>query len=511
VCGALIAFSLNLNNYFLSDDFAQIGRVLSGDFSVTWGQEYGGFLRPLFILSYVVDSSLWRMHPFGYHLTNVIVHGANAFLVFQIGNVLFRDSPVAGKNLIAIAAGTLFLLHPSHTEAVSWISGRADLLATFFVLLALLLYLDYLASRHKWHLILAILSFGLALLAKESAICLPFLLLVFGWKHTKQRKHLLATIALFLAVLGAFIALRAYAIGAVVGGYGTSQHLNFSPGWIRDRLLEASIRAVMPALPDNWSTFLFKPLQSPLFYLIVIIAGGIITAAIIARRRTYDLSQRREQNQTLLMLVLAFLLSLLPVISLRLSLYETLGERFLYLPTVFSVLMIACLAAILVHRRRLCYLILIGLVCFYSISLYRTTRLWREASQLAFAITQDLSMTATTDQLVVLNAPDNLRGVPVFHNGLPEALHYFPKEKAIARVEILSFQDLRSVSDATELTTAAEGLILRALNPLDRFERVRGADCFDTMSVQANLLKVQRRCESPTDVFFFSNGKMNKL
>ena len=81
VLAAAVAFSLNLNSYFLSDDFVQIGKVLQRNFAVTWGLAHGGFFRPLFIWSYVVDSWIWQARPFGYHLTNVALHGLNAFLV----------------------------------------------------------------------------------------------------------------------------------------------------------------------------------------------------------------------------------------------------------------------------------------------------------------------------------------------------------------------------------------------------------------------------------------------
>src|SRR5689334_22442927 len=87
---ALVAFSINLNSYFLSDDFVQIGKVLHGDFSVSWGQEHGGFFRPLFILSYVSDSRIWGVRPLGYHVTNVIFHGLNAFLVFTLASKLLQ-------------------------------------------------------------------------------------------------------------------------------------------------------------------------------------------------------------------------------------------------------------------------------------------------------------------------------------------------------------------------------------------------------------------------------------
>src|ERR1700694_5190458 len=84
------------------------------------------------------------------------------------------------KKAISIGAGALFLLHPSHTEAVSWISGRADLIATLFCLASLLFYLAYGRSKRAAHLAPSLFGFALALLAKESAICLPLLVVGVG-------------------------------------------------------------------------------------------------------------------------------------------------------------------------------------------------------------------------------------------------------------------------------------------------------------------------------------------
>src|SRR2546429_5627927 len=107
---AFVAFSININSYFLSDDFVQIGKVLHRDFSVSWGQEHGGFFRPLFIWSYVIDSRIWGARPFGYHFTNVMLHGLNAFLVFKLASKLVQSfAPTSsGRRGVAIAAGSLF-------------------------------------------------------------------------------------------------------------------------------------------------------------------------------------------------------------------------------------------------------------------------------------------------------------------------------------------------------------------------------------------------------------------
>ena len=513
---ALIAFSSNINSYFLSDDFVQIGKVLHGDFSVSWGQEHGGFFRPLFIWSYVIESRIWGVRPFGYHFTNVIFHGVNAFLVFKLTSKLvqrFAPTPIGGTR-VAIAAAALFLLHPSHTEAVNWISGRADLIATFFILASLLAYLAYANGAHTSRLIASLTCFVLALLAKESAICLPFLILVVGVvqpvRSKKTISQILKQFALFLSILAGFVVIRALFIGSIIGGYGTTQHLNFSPGWIRDRLLEASVRSVLPPLPITWLSFLFKPLQSPIFFLIVVVAIAAIATAAVARRSLYDAPERKFQNRFLLTLIILFLVSLLPVINLRLSLYETLGERFLYLPTVFACTLIAYACSLLIGNRKVALVLLICVLGFYSWSLYQTNMIWHEAAKLSHNVTADLTSSPSDDQILILNAPDNLRGVPVFHNGLPEALKYF--ENRNLQVQIVAYQNLQTANDWILLNESGDELTVRSSPVTDVFERISSSECWEVVGQFANSVQLRpSTCSSIPQVFYFSDGRMNKL
>src|SRR5207237_699960 len=227
------------------------GKVLHGDFSVSWGQEHGGFFRPLFIWSYVIESRIWGVRPFGYHFTNVIFHGVNAFLVFKLTSKLvqrFAPTPIGGTR-VAIAAAALFLLHPSHTEAVTWISGRADLIATFFILASLLAYLAYANGAHTSRLIASLTCFVLALLAKESAICLPFLILVVGVVQPVRSKktitQILKQFALFLSILAGFVVIRALFIGSIIGGHGAPPYLKLSTRSVRQHLVQVAIRSVI--------------------------------------------------------------------------------------------------------------------------------------------------------------------------------------------------------------------------------------------------------------------------
>jgi hypothetical protein len=217
ILAALLAYSGNLNSYFVSDDFVQIGKVLHGDFSVAWGQEHGGFFRPLFILSYIIDSRIWHDRPFGFHLTNILLHALNSLLVFKLGLRLFQNLKLPAKSLKAAtgAAAVLFLVHPSHTEAVTWISGRADLLATLFCLAALSSYCAYVNARRIAYMVLALGLGAIALLAKESAICLPFLILIVGLYFSRRIK-VLVDLGLFVVMLIAFILVRATFLGSTL-------------------------------------------------------------------------------------------------------------------------------------------------------------------------------------------------------------------------------------------------------------------------------------------------------
>ncbi len=139
---------------------------------------FANFL-PLHLVSYMVDYSLWGLDPYGYHLHSVLLHALNALLALLVVKRLF------GSAAVALLAALLFAVHPSHVEAVAWISIRKDLLSTTFALLTVYLYLRATgAASFRWPAyFLSVLCFTLGLLSKVSIAALPlFLLLLDGFK-----------------------------------------------------------------------------------------------------------------------------------------------------------------------------------------------------------------------------------------------------------------------------------------------------------------------------------------
>ena len=136
---------------------------------------------PLTFLSYQLNYLIGGLHPFIYHVTNLLLHGINAML---ISGIAYR---LSNKNTwIAVAAGILFAVHPLHAEAVVWASARKDVLASTFFLTSLFLYLRYRESDQRSTCIWSIVTFLLALLSKVSVITLPIILLLIDWREGRR-------------------------------------------------------------------------------------------------------------------------------------------------------------------------------------------------------------------------------------------------------------------------------------------------------------------------------------
>ncbi|MEO8205736.1 MAG: hypothetical protein ABI615_06110, partial [Chthoniobacterales bacterium] len=143
--------------------------------------------RPVQLLSLMLNALCSGYAPFGYHLTSILLHCFNvAFLVILLTKLLGEGRRVA------IACGALvFALHPLNVEVVAEVSSREDALATFFILLGLLLAMKFsaIAESRKWFYAAgAWLAFFLAIGAKETGVVAPFLLTLY-WLLYKRNER----------------------------------------------------------------------------------------------------------------------------------------------------------------------------------------------------------------------------------------------------------------------------------------------------------------------------------
>ena len=122
-----------LHNPFVYDDYhTVVANASITDLTNVRAIVLGALTRPIVNFSYAVDRAIWGPRPFGFHVTNVLLHMLNVVLLFQLARQLGKDT------LAAFAAAALFAVHPMMTEAVGYISGRSEVLCATFFLLALM-------------------------------------------------------------------------------------------------------------------------------------------------------------------------------------------------------------------------------------------------------------------------------------------------------------------------------------------------------------------------------------
>ncbi|MFA5093242.1 MAG: tetratricopeptide repeat protein [Candidatus Omnitrophota bacterium] len=215
-----LAYFNSLSNPFIWDDEAlvvkntlirsvdNLPKAFTSDlyFGVTSGSN---FYRPVQTISYIFDYHFWQLHPFGYHLTNIILQIAVAFLVFLLIFSLLNNLA------ISIASAALFAVNPLHTEAVTYISGRAEMLMGFFVILSLLFFIrSQLKDTKKWLLFygLSLFSFILGILSKEIAIVYPLVICGYIFYYLrdklKDRIYFIKNVMPFFAVSAVYLILR---------------------------------------------------------------------------------------------------------------------------------------------------------------------------------------------------------------------------------------------------------------------------------------------------------------
>ncbi|MDB4349809.1 tetratricopeptide repeat protein [Omnitrophica bacterium] len=282
------------------------------------------FYRPLQILTFMVDYSLWRFNVRGYHLTNLILHILTALAVFWLINVLYKDA------ILSLFTGLLFVAHPIHTEAISYISGRADPLASVFLLLSLIFYIKHAHSNSVGAYIFMSLSYLLALLSRENSLILPLLLLLYhsAFRVKVKAKGFLSILSItFIYILFRFTVLRQLLT-----------HVD-CPNTLFQRLPGFFVAVT------NYIRLLLVPINlhmeygNKLFSLTypAAIAGILILSFLLFYAFS---SKRRDSNNLFFFSISWFFIALLPASNLY-PINAYMAEHWLYLPSIGFFLILA--------------------------------------------------------------------------------------------------------------------------------------------------------------------------
>jgi protein O-mannosyl-transferase len=296
--------------------------------------EASHYYRPLITLTFFLDMQVWGLNPFGFHLTNVLAHVAATLTVLAVAR-----RTLDGELAAAIGA-LVFALHPLHTESVAFVSGRTDVIATLFFLASLLAY-DRGPDRGRQGLRLWSLgAYLLALLAKEVAITLPAVLILWDFLvrgDLRDRRAIwrgAGRYAAYGAVTGLYLGLRLFALGGLVdpGADASGPLLTRALTMLKIAAAYAWI-TIVPYPSSSYHTIVPETMPPSLtWWLAAAGLGAAFGATAWAVRRAPVAAFG----------ALWFWITLVPAIGVNLLPLPSIvmAERFLYLPMVgFSLLL----------------------------------------------------------------------------------------------------------------------------------------------------------------------------
>lgn len=360
--------SLNWENvkfWFTHDVLAGVG--LSSNY-------YRPFLFFTFALNYVISG----IDPFSYHFFSNVIHIANGILIYFLFNRIFR------KKLLAFLTSLIFLIHPLQTEAITYISGRGDGLAVFFMLLALWFFVQ---GRTSYRL-LSFVSLILALLSRETAMIFPFLALSFFVSFLSKERFIRSIRQGLIKTWPYFVIVLAYGILRLTS-LNFINTLNFyhEPNIYSENLY---IR-LLTFLPILWSylKLLIAPIglhmersavvytslfQWPVWPVLSALIGLLFWLRYLYKR---DANSQLEANSFRIWFFATtwFFMALGPVSGIT-PINALIYEHWLYLPMIGFWLIISFYLVKLfdlLKSRKLCYLLLVTLlVAYFSFFSYQS-------------------------------------------------------------------------------------------------------------------------------------------
>lgn len=520
-CAVLVAYYPALSAPLNSVDDVRLANQLMNRTEFFWRDFLipgsGSYYRPLINSSFILDRILWGMEAPLMHLENVVLHLLNTLLVFALASHLVRKTLPVSRLMLPTFTALVFGLHPINTEAVTWIAGRADLLAGTFVLLTLHCFLRYLSVSNRAWLTAAVCSFFLGCLAKETALfvlpglfllawsrpCLPF---SEGAPISRPLFKSLLTTSPFILASGAYFLLRSWALHG--SDFGLQHLARLSVVSDHEHVPQAALDAPMThvfsleplllkakslvTISGFYATKLFWPF--PLNFGIISVSDCYLWAGILLLLIGVVLFWRRTIASSLALTAMS-LGSIALLVSFGGISWTPIAERYMYIPA--AVLSLSCMKVVndgvLNNSNRILSWFIAALLALFFTGTFQRNLAWQDnfilfsdtvqkspdfaaaKNELALAllakgekkeaynILRDLELNdfqaASLNRIMVLAAEDRLAEA---HSLLLERLHNPGSYKTTIQLKLISVLErmINRASDAQQARKFQEEALL---------------------------------------------------
>ncbi len=413
-----------LNNTFVADDFwntEESGRVpLSHIWQLIYVQS-PTFLRPLPYLTWWLHYNLLGFDAWPGHVFNVALHGGSAFIFYLLLKRL------GAARITAFLAALLFAVTPIGPEAVTYIGGRPDVMALFFVLLSLLLYVAAVEKNSRGVLAGSMVAAAAALLSKENAavlvVLIPLLELLLYRRGTHRQAG--SRLLMFASVFVFYALLRYIALGGV-GGYSGSPLLGVAT-W-------ESVKVTAGTMLAPLNSFFFP---ASTIHAVLLYTGALLLLSIIF----VIFRWRRVSGQARRLWIFVVSFFLVSVVSAYPYTFLVKGgvrrdmdaSRYLYFAAMglIAIIVVGLLEFGLKKRgaRMALVAMLAVLAPAYLWGLQHNDRPWEQAAAITYSVPRQVQALlpdppAHADLYFLQNLPYWANGAYIFIDGLPQALRY---------------------------------------------------------------------------------------
>jgi tetratricopeptide (TPR) repeat protein len=328
------------SNQFVLEGISGIKDIMTHDtFSGFFGREStalaGGRYRPLSLVTFAIEYSLFGRAPHLSHFINILLYAFAGFLLFQLLRKMFSSSNL----IIPFAITILYIAHPIHTEAVTNIKGRDEILSFLFLVYSINILYRFLINNKIYLYLISLTLFFISLLSKENAITfiviIPMILFFFS---DYKMKRILAVSSGYLCIAGVFLLMRNHFAAGT--GSDVTEILNNSFAGASWDQKYASIADIMNRyfliliLPYPLS-FDYSYNQIPLIHFTHwrAIAGVLVNISLL----TYAILNFRKKD-VLAFCILFYYISISIVSNVFFPVGTSMSERFLFTPSLaFSI------------------------------------------------------------------------------------------------------------------------------------------------------------------------------
>ncbi len=396
--------------FFLDKDFSLL-------YSVGTDHKYNA-VRFISDITLQLDYFIWKKDPIGYHITNALLHIIATILMYRFTKLLLHKyTGLDERNHVALLSSALFFVFAYHSESLYWINARPSTLATIFFLLSATLYL----RRENSKLFsLSQFFFFVGLFTYESVWILPIVFFLISWADVKSNTSVwrkeIKLVLLSLLIFTIYFITR-----------------YFLADQFDKTFVNGFIQFDIPGLLTNYIKLIGRTFAVNARSIVL-----IVVIALVALLSLVNLFASKNRNRLFHTLLLGlWLISYLPYISLDIDISGTLGERYLYLPSIFFCIWVA---NSLFSAKEPIWKNILGVAFFglHIAMLYEHRHNYEIAS-----ISSRLTIDAINDQqelklLQIENLPQQNRGALIFRNGFNEALLLFKKPGTVDSVQVIS-------------------------------------------------------------------------